>query len=239
MSEIYSLAAKVIIYLGEATAGSDLAMEYLSLVRIILRRAHQRRELKNLSMSFSHLESATLARAINELLRRPWFNRIWVVQEVCFAQGASVVCGKKEVDWSVLRKVMSGGLCQYHPLALSNEPYVVLTSRRLYTYDNYDIRPITRLTLDARGCLATDPRDKIYALVPFPHFIGQEVGVDPDYTKSTADFFVEFAINSVSEHGFCILTAVQSPAKVKGLPFWVPDWSVPPLRTIMFKRNGL
>lgn len=38
--------------------------------------------------------------AYGSVMKRPWFGRRWVVQEVAFAQRVTMCCGDNSVDWS-------------------------------------------------------------------------------------------------------------------------------------------
>jgi len=41
------------------------------------------------------------------LINRPWFKRVWVVQEIALAKSAIVVCGKQVFPWEILSKTLS------------------------------------------------------------------------------------------------------------------------------------
>jgi hypothetical protein len=45
--------------------------------------------------------------SVIRLLQRPWFRRIWIVQEVAFAPKATVLCGKDSMDWDSFDKAVS------------------------------------------------------------------------------------------------------------------------------------
>lgn len=89
MADIYSKASNVIIWLGEADRDSDLAMKFIQEISV--------RELDRLAGSESTGESW---RALAKLMRRPWFTRRWIIQEVAFSQKAELWCGSWEVPWT-------------------------------------------------------------------------------------------------------------------------------------------
>ena len=68
MVEIYAKASRVIVWLGEAQDHSERALE-------AIRLAGEK------SMEFSDPEP--FQQAIRQLLRRPWFHRIWVSKQSC------------------------------------------------------------------------------------------------------------------------------------------------------------
>jgi hypothetical protein len=80
----------------------------------------------------------------------------------------------------------------------------------------------------ARHCEATNPRDKIYALLPFIHATELGIGIPPNYSDSCAKVFTQYAAALVTTAKFRVLQAVQGESKMKDIPSWVPDWTIPP-----------
>lgn len=92
---------------------------------------------------------------------------------------------------------------------------------------------------EARDCQGTDPRDKIYALLPSLNAKGAGLHIAPDYELPTVDVYTEFAIAMLPQAEFTLLQAVQSFSNIEGLPSWAPD-STQPLTHIPFEhRQGL
>lgn len=88
MHEIYNKAKCVCIWLGEERDNSDNAMAFV-------------KRLLDLD-AFGRMQSPEEARQwvdFATLLRRPWFNRRWIVQELAVARAARLYCGKRELDW--------------------------------------------------------------------------------------------------------------------------------------------
>jgi hypothetical protein len=79
MGDIYQSANHVLIYLGEAADNSNVAMSCIADVNSVIGNAEQV--------------------ATSALLSRPWFNRVWVVQEVARASFAVVICGTRHASW--------------------------------------------------------------------------------------------------------------------------------------------
>ena len=85
MAQIYDQAQRVAIYIGESRDNSDLAMDCISEIHA---PSYDSREDRILRPETDMLQS---------LLNRPWFNRIWVLQEVIMSQLAVAFCGSKSV----------------------------------------------------------------------------------------------------------------------------------------------
>ncbi|OAL46362.1 HET-domain-containing protein [Pyrenochaeta sp. DS3sAY3a] len=98
MLDIYGSAWSVCIWLGETESVSRFdraSHDPLDFVSIIV-------NLKLLDRIVSgDLEEDTLASfvAFASLLKRPWFRRRWVIQEVAASKRAFVQCGEKKVNW--------------------------------------------------------------------------------------------------------------------------------------------
>lgn len=41
-------------------------------------------------------------KAMRALIERPWFKRVWVVQEAGLSPGARILCGPVEIEWADL-----------------------------------------------------------------------------------------------------------------------------------------
>ena len=90
ISEIYSRATQIMLWLGEASVDSPLAMNFLQ--RIV--------DLDDFDRLIDDVRSSREWTAFASLMKRPWFGRRWVVQEVAFAQRVTMCCGDNSVDWS-------------------------------------------------------------------------------------------------------------------------------------------
>ncbi|KAH7060580.1 heterokaryon incompatibility protein-domain-containing protein [Macrophomina phaseolina] len=82
MSEIYNGAKRVCIWLGPAGENSNTAMDFV----------HECLNLDDFDRRFNQ-EFSEKWHAVSNLLRRPWFSRRWIVQELARARKAEVYCG--------------------------------------------------------------------------------------------------------------------------------------------------
>jgi hypothetical protein len=89
MAEIYRKAHKVFIWLGEAADDSDRAIEFVK--QMSIRDIGEHVADKGLVQSW---------RALATLMRRPWFTRRWIVQEVAYAETALLCCGTYQIPWT-------------------------------------------------------------------------------------------------------------------------------------------
>lgn len=90
MSEIYGRADQVCIWLGEGDRSSRMALRFIRKEVLQLQNFDQLCESEQASEKWS---------ALLDLMRRPWFSRRWVVQEIALARRAMVYCGNDKISW--------------------------------------------------------------------------------------------------------------------------------------------
>jgi hypothetical protein len=220
MTRIYESASCVIVYLGESADGSDEAMDWIQEIDIPSNYQGERhRRVMPPMLDRPMLEA---------LFSRPWFSRIWVIQEVRMARKALVYCGDRAVRWDGFQAFKHWNVsCHF----IEELPYVIGTrpGRNLYG------TPAQRLIIElhqTRRCQATDPRDKLYAILPLilqseTEDITEEFeAIRIDYRLSATQVFVSLGKYLLESMGPDILTEVVGPSALAGLPSWVPDWSI-------------
>jgi hypothetical protein len=111
MSDIYKQADRVIFFLGRATSSTDAFMDCMNQVQQKRERYAYRswarddkfwrviQETIQGNMNKHDIEMLPLG--LIDLLNRPWFRRVWILQEVANAKDAIVCCGRKEIAASV------------------------------------------------------------------------------------------------------------------------------------------
>ncbi|KAL4870872.1 heterokaryon incompatibility protein-domain-containing protein [Aspergillus spectabilis] len=90
MTRIYNNARGVCVWLGVADTESTRAIEFI-------RNQLQQDDSDRL------MEDERLAgewAALSRLMRRPWFSRRWIIQEIALARSATVHCGPDSVPWT-------------------------------------------------------------------------------------------------------------------------------------------
>jgi hypothetical protein len=101
MGQIYSNAQQTVVWLGKESEDSDLAMDFIPLVDKTLKDFEGSESV----IDYMFLQKLNTGRdslaweALGNLLARPWFQRVWVIQEVALSHTAYMVCGSKRLDW--------------------------------------------------------------------------------------------------------------------------------------------
>ncbi|KAI1462222.1 HET-domain-containing protein [Annulohypoxylon moriforme] len=90
MSSIYGEAECVYVWLGDESENSKLAMDFVK---------HRVLNLKEWDRLIRDDKIVKEWQALSALMRRAWFSRRWIVQEIAIAQKATLFCGMDSVDW--------------------------------------------------------------------------------------------------------------------------------------------
>ncbi|KAI8941232.1 hypothetical protein NX059_002467 [Plenodomus lindquistii] len=214
MPDIYTRAVRVVAFLGAASGDSDVAMDFIIDDANPIQR--------NGRPSISPLQR----RAINGILERPYFTRVWILQEVMLAKEVHAVIGDRSVDWrsftaSVYYVQISANM---HVIPVYTSPTPAVMLWRDYTGSG---RPQTLLQFldQSRHCDATDPRDKVFALLAMtPENSEQELL--PNYRQSVQDVYISLARYLITRDGnLDVLSHCTRHEQFHKFPSWVPDWS--------------
>ncbi|KAF2025627.1 HET-domain-containing protein, partial [Setomelanomma holmii] len=214
MKHIYARAYRVLIYAGESVEGSTNLLEYIS--------DTQQPRHRYVTPTPSHaLTKIGVKKAVCDFLSRPWFRRVWVIQEAFLAQRAKFIVGEKEIDWFMLSLERLEELGLKCHLEKGMIPGIFEWMARRHSGD---IDLFFALT-STRHCLAADPRDKIFALFGLlsnPSGVSFEV----DYSLAVGDVFTLAAMHLVtSRNSLELLSHAADWHADSSIPSWVPDWS--------------
>ncbi|OAP60808.1 hypothetical protein AYL99_05810 [Fonsecaea erecta] len=240
MDQIYQKAQLVHAWLGERSSDSDLAMQFV----VDLANKLQSMYPANVSrLNFDDpsrlgLPSKHDAKwyALSRLLRRPWFSRAWIAQELALAPRVMVSCGAYGVEWKVFESLYH--MCQEFGLPLHREVpelsgvdtvtnFAVMFNLRQSVQKGSKLAMVSLLRA-TKNFGATLPRDKVFALLGLARD-GWKFHRHVEYRQQyrpVADVFRGVAETMVSNHQvFEMLSQVRHPKRILGLPSWVPDWS--------------
>lgn len=169
----------------------------------------------------------------SKLLKRPWFKRLWVVQEIGMARSVQAFIGDVEFDFIDLLRLTtkvqwSGPLVNHFNLKTDQASTFSIFPARLQEIGRHDYDFLDILDL-ARVQQASDPRDYVYALLGHPSAtIGGVPIIEPDYSKSASEVFSDVAIKLIKQtNSLRILSAIihRDESDLQGeLPSWIPAW---------------
>ncbi|KAE9367294.1 HET-domain-containing protein [Stipitochalara longipes BDJ] len=176
-------------------------------------------------------------RAMEWFFDRPWFSRVWIIQEVAFAPAVFYV-GPFEIGWkevAVAATWIGWNVRQPPQLGI-----VDIYSRAEEIFEQRERKGAYLEEFVARGLMeysnATDPRDKIYALLGLMHPSDRKsVLLQPDYAKPLVHVYgdaVRQMIQQNEDDAAHNLTAAfsgieSSDAETENFPSWIPRWDNP------------
>lgn len=183
MNRVYGQAESVCIWIGESYENSDQALEFIQSKVLSLWQFDKLCE---------NLKEASNWAALINIMKRPWFSRRWVVQEIALAKRAELYCGNKTIDWKDfadavslfvevesathrLSEVMRRDQTYNHvPEFFGNVPalgaaLLVNATSNLFRHSNNGPRKallgLEHLVSTYSAFRATQPRDTVYALL--------------------------------------------------------------------------
>ena len=238
MKDVYSAARRVVVWLGKEEEGDNVE-DAIMLMNTIYKLSQNRvpdletllktkelwLELSSVTVDDIAIEFTSIAWAsMAQLYRRPWFKRIWCVQEVKVAQEAIVLCGPWHVDWDVVG-FTAGWILKlqydiYVKLGLSSTGHIWM----MYLKDAGEL-PLLRALVRFRELKATDPRDKVYAILG----LTPEANAVPiDYNSSLGRVFADTAYALIHlRKDLDVLSHVHHHEDYNGsseFPSWAPRW---------------
>ncbi|KAI1279465.1 heterokaryon incompatibility protein-domain-containing protein [Xylaria sp. FL0933] len=256
MKTIYQGAQRVIIWLGGDEGNSHSAIALLERLAEVLR--HQRQPHENTTNAHAFLEPGselislllkdrTLLglppshdpsyNALNKLFERPYFRRMWIVQEIVMASETQVLCGTSSVTltWDDLAAVMRyvPDLAAYTRTIPSALELGQLIERTRSAVDQGHSRRLTLSKLLSRhSCSqATEPKDNIIGVIGM---MSSHPRIRIDYNQDTSDFFRSVAVEVLKDDGNLDilgdidhgveLTQARDGADEIRTASWVPHW---------------
>ena len=221
MALIYFGLPRVTIWLGPEQDGSNLAMQ----------------ELRDLGETYVFSKMPILSgeklAVIEKLLKRRWWHRIWIVQEITWGGAGKKISdlwvrgGDTSVKWTnfvvaaARMKAQKNDHRQYFPAV---DSILKLEELRMHSKElteaRANIRTLVELAAEYRHFQATDPWDKVYALKGLVWYPLTSIPVD--YHIETHELYISFAASILAEATDLNNLCHCRDKAIPGLPSWVP-----------------
>ncbi|KAI2777993.1 heterokaryon incompatibility protein-domain-containing protein [Daldinia loculata] len=240
MGKIYSQAGHIIVWLGPDTSirGECVSDKTIDLLNLLADTNSQDPEAA-VTIMVKMGNSLYGIELLHKFFFQPWYNRVWILQEIVLAKSATVVYGDRLIDWDrvleavdALRRLQLGQ--HTHIWRLSGASRADSIQRcwiRVRTARSQDRsrQPIhlelADLLWQTRFFEKTEPRDRLYGILGLLKGDAQnEKLLEVDYTKPVADMFRDLGIflfkGGLLSHALC---SVVGP--MEGLPSWASTWT--------------
>lgn len=242
MSEVYKQAQQVLVWLGDCTKAEGNAFLAIKPITRILdtnptapRLIHNDDDLASLGLPPS---SSPIWRNISKILARPWFTRLWVMQEVALARRVVVLYGTGTILWETFNRFLkasaahnlyvnmfapaaNGGWTAFRALQ------IIRSSSQSFAYGLFHEAGIAQLISELRSRDITNPVDRIYGVVGL---------LDPDIrhaltidtTSPPFKVFIEFTKCLIERYSTLVLNHTTSLERIADLPSCCPNFdSIP------------
>lgn len=202
MADIYSKATRVIVWLGPASEDSSMAIDFFNTIcseTAVDLQTYSFRPTSadtwwadaNVPVPLDQAQS----NSISSLLSRPWFERLWIWQEVRLPSGDTIGnCGNQTIPWSFMCQAIFYLLRinfshANHDLKMRVNSVIQLCNRRSYGYV-----PFSALLNDTKYCKCSDPRDHIFALSSLLGPSKSIAGIEANYSKTVSEIYKNAAL---------------------------------------------
>lgn len=230
MGDLYRLAARVVVWLGPEAEESARAMTFF-------RALGPQIEIKYLTPTWRNAPPPTSTdlglplgqddiRPVLDLLSRPYFDRLWIRQEIFLAdpREAVIVCGTHQVPWLVFRNGVAGLYLLRLTFGDMRGMFETLPTNLYQFIFQPSIMQLDSLRFQAGFPGCKDERDRIYAVLSLLDNKDRAIGIKPDYTRPFNEIFRDVTAEVIRRHNS---VAILTECQLNGVfsPSWVPNWS--------------
>jgi hypothetical protein len=166
MTKIYAKTFEVLTWLGTEAHGSGKAMEAIN----------------------SGVDSVNEYKSqVQSLFKRPYWDRLWILQEVLMGQNILVLCGDRSFTWEKLEApFVPQGIedrVWTYPVDIYNVALSLIEEKASLQGTN---RRLSYILETFAGLQCQDPRDKVYGLLSLVRSSG---AIPVDYSKTSTEVF--------------------------------------------------
>lgn len=177
------------------------------------------------------------------VIQSPWFTRVWCIQELILASNPMIVTRDSIISWDEFSKAALALRRQFETYRMktqhkSNEStenfYFLHDMREKHKMRRKKRNSLLELMFLTRGFQATDPRDKLFALIGLAgDVLSSDWEVTPNYDLSVAEVYRRFALWHLTRNrqfevfSFGRNQDIALSPQLESLPSWVPDLTRP------------
>ncbi|KAB8301501.1 hypothetical protein EYC80_003354 [Monilinia laxa] len=242
MRRIYERSERTIGWLGPGVDDGEQAMQFLKVLANHMERLDrlfQRRLVGERKARYEDLGEELSDRSkwaiLEKLLLRPWWTRVWTLQEYLVPRNFIFCCGSERIDRDRFIQAMSAmSQCRrIDETLMSHEAFQGPWIRRRVLHWYQAGAPIQLIGLMGyvSDYKASDPRDRIYSVLGLAQ--DRCLADPPRYQDSVVRVYSNLVKSFVEHHKsldiICFVDRFHEFEDSKitpTLPSWVPDWRV-------------
>ncbi|KAK4125188.1 HET-domain-containing protein [Parathielavia appendiculata] len=249
MRDIYEQATNTIVWLGDYPPHTKESVDSaFALVESVFGRIRGGHASTDTAVQDTINGREADVRVLMDIVQRPWFTRVWVIQEIAMCKTPENYIAAPDEPGFVLghSRVLFTRFCLSIALMVqlygSRHPPEHYRSRQpndvVWIHDMRRLRNelltgrvaltqaeqlVTYVSRSAFAFDATDERDRIYALLGLLSSKSLPSRLAPNYGLSAERVFLDYAVYMIEETRYLDILTCASGSRA-GLPSWVPDW---------------
>ncbi|KAF2823236.1 HET-domain-containing protein [Ophiobolus disseminans] len=214
MDTVYSNASLVLAYVGAENVNIQ------RLIAQFMRQPANDLDARLVGQADNFHQDYSYRDRVTTFLSQPYFDRVWVLQEIALAKVVIMVTGQRTMEWTAETASVLLQLCR----SFCIDPPSVLRWPPANGIEKEDILDVLRRS---RNCSASNPRDKIYAVLGLVKQDGSSL-IPVDYSRSPNEVFEDLAVYLLKQKGRLdvLLHAANQRLDTDSVPSWVPQWDV-------------
>ncbi|KUI61032.1 Heterokaryon incompatibility protein 6, OR allele [Cytospora mali] len=232
MRLVYKRAEHVLIWLGSSDPDIDDFFEEIdvSYLQTVRRAGYKANTFKHYPIIQAEFR-IKYQRVITRIMARPWFRRVWVLQEVATARAATIMCSHKSMStqlFAMIPVIFDFFIPSHCQAVLDIMPG---HSNRLSWWG--EKQDLHTLLVKFAASEASDERDKVFALLGISSDAYNSNQLLPDYRKDsrhviqeTWSFLLFHEVLDTSLYRFPVLDMIEFLRVLDRLPEWTLDWSL-------------
>jgi hypothetical protein len=237
MAGIFSLAERVVVWLGKDDASSKKVMEiseYLETkVEIDPDGPHTIRSLTD-EPDDSHWSDIRVQlpydiatwQAIVAFLRRPWFHRLWIWQEIRIAESSAImICGADIMRWTRLKEFLSCIAYKQSriPPQIGGVEAATQTVSDVILLARTGQMSLSKLLVNMRNAQCVDARDRVYGILGLTFPDGVPIELRPDYRKKVVEVYMDLMLYwTQNKKRLDLLSLCKYEGTTTDWPTWIP-----------------
>jgi len=220
MATIYQEASTVAASLGPEEHGSAKVMQMLQWMRDCRRKRPQQPARPEIS----HLQS--LRTELGEFLRRPYWTRVWIIQEIVAGARVRLFCGDLDAEWDdlyvVVMKLLPKDWRRDHTLT----PVRQLCESKLNRIEGKAVGLLEQLC-NTSSSSTSDPRDRVFAILGLCFDRANYIS-EVKYGWFETDLCMRMTRSAISSKRCLDIISIgparKDPQSDYDLPSWCPDY---------------
>jgi len=251
MRIIYEQAERVILWLSKLNEPADESLQVeLSqwtigaieentegkarsaiVLALCLKEEVDHRQSSEVSMRLedcTHADSLQVWFQLARLFNRPWFERLWIIQELAVSRNAIVQWGNLQTGWPTLERAAKFIL---HPGTAMVSPHIRrlfpllgahrITQVALQSMYNFDTNNVLTILHSTQNTKCSDPRDRLYAI---QGIVTDNTDIEIDYSIPVQQVYLNWARERIMRtRTLDVLSACADSSRDGDLPSWIPD----------------